>query len=155
MRKLPPWSRVGGRTTRQRGVVREAASRGTERFELAAVLAYSALVSAWAYGVLNSGLTDSIAPDPFWNGPVPWVLLACLNFLLGFAVGRWWAVLVFLIPTALAIPAGYEPDGYPEVPIAFYVAIRLGVLFFPLTASGYAVRRLFESDRLGQRLRSS
>ena len=115
----------------------------TRRQGLVAVGVYTSLVLAWAYGVLNNAsLSDNSAPDPFWNGPIPWMLLAALDFLVGFCVGRWWALAVFLLPTVLAIPAGFEPDGYPEIPIAAFLALRVGVFYLPVTAAGVLARKV-------------
>lgn len=48
--------------------------------------------------------------------------------LLGFMIGRWWALLVaFLVPVAF-IPAGENSDGFPKWEIAVYAFVPLALL---------------------------
>ena len=108
----------------------------------AVVAAYAALMAAWVYGVLNTDRTDVSSPDRFWESPLWLVPLAAIHVALGLALGRWWAPAVLVLPVVLAIPAGYEPDGYPELPISLYLALQLAMFGTPLVLAGVLARAL-------------
>lgn len=105
-------------------------------------IAYAFLAAAWIYGVLNTGRSDDAHPDPFWDSASADFLIGAVLFAAGVAIGRWWAPALAFLPGVLAIPAGYEPDGYPEVPIWFYLAFQGAVFGIPLLAAGVAARKL-------------
>ena len=102
------------------------------------------LALAWIYGVLNTNRTDDSAPPGFWDSLSADLVIAGVLVAAGFMIGRWWAPALALLPAVLAFPAGYEPDGYPEVPIWFYLGAQ-GVIFgIPLIAGGVGLRWLLE-----------
>jgi hypothetical protein len=105
---------------------------------------FGILALAWIYGVLNTDRTDDSAPPGFWDSLSADLLIAGVLVAAGFMIGRRWAPALALLPAVLAFPAGYEPDGYPEVPIWFYLGFQ-GVIFgIPLVAGGVGLRWLLE-----------
>jgi peptidoglycan/LPS O-acetylase OafA/YrhL len=108
---------------------------------LVAVVIYLALALLWIYGVLNRDRSDErMADDTFWNSYTAALLVGGVVAATGFLVGRWWAPALALLPAILALPAGYEPDGYPEVPIWLYLGAQGLIFGVPLMAAAVALR---------------
>lgn len=108
------------------------------------LLAFSSLAVAWIYGVLNTERTDEVHGSEFWNSGSSAALVGGVLLLTALVIGRWWAPLLALFPAVLALPAGFEPDGYPEVPIWFYLGAQGMIFGIPLMACGVAVRKFAE-----------
>jgi len=81
------------------------------------------------------------AGDGVVRGLVFWTLVV-VHPLVGFAIGRWWAVLlVFLLPV-LALPVPTPTDAYEPIPMWFamlYFGVPFGAL---LIAAGVVARKL-------------
>lgn len=107
-----------------------------------AALLYLGLMAAWVYLVGN---TPRAWHSP-WNGN--WVFFAALGLHLavGLAIGRPRALLLPVVASLLAIPAGYaygehagEFDLFPVVPI--WEGILLAqIIFLPTMALGVIIR---------------
>ena len=67
-------------------------------------------------------------------------VLAVFHFAAGFAVGRWWAVLLPLLVALVVVPAG----GDGEIPAWFGYLLFGGVAGAVLLAAGVALRRFRE-----------
>jgi hypothetical protein len=118
---------------------------------LATVIVYACLALVWIYGVLNTDRTDErVADESFWNSYSAALVVGGVVVATAFLVGRWWAPALALLPAVLALPAGYEPDGYPEVPIWFYLGAQGLIFGVPLMAGGVGLRWLFELVRRGR-----
>ena len=99
---------------------------------------YLVVMTLWIYGVLNRSTAD-------WTD---WFVLvvAVLQILVGFAVGRWWAILLPLLVVAISVPAGFPPitpDNAEPFPIFFGVAFGT-LVAVPLIAVGLAARVVAE-----------
>lgn len=98
------------------------------------VVAYLAVMTVWIYAILDRTTAD-------WTH---WLVLvvALAQVLVGFAVRRWWVVLLPLILVPISVPAGYPPitpDNAEPFPIAF--SIGFWMLFaVPLVVAGLAAR---------------
>jgi hypothetical protein len=114
---------------------------------------YGCLALLWIYGVLNPDRTDEPgAAESFWNSTSVLLIVVAVVAATGFLVGRWWAPALALLPAVLAVPAGYEADGSPEVPIWFYLGAQGLIFGVPIMAGAVAVRWLVElatRERLG------
>jgi hypothetical protein len=101
-------------------------------------LAYLAVMTAWVYGVVDQSGVESSS----WLLPI----LAVVQVAAGFALGRWWAVLLRLLLVAISVPAGFPPitpDNAEPFPI--FSSVAFGALFaVPLVAVGLAARIVFE-----------
>ena len=101
---------------------------------------YLALTAAWIYGFENTSLRLGHEDVADWG---TLAFFAALQFALGFAVGRWWALLVYGLAIALTIPAGRPPWLYHDQPAPIWRTLVYGaVLGLPLIALGVALRRL-------------
>jgi hypothetical protein len=105
------------------------------------VISYVVLAAAWIYLVLNTSRSDDSLQPNFWDSKSFLLLMGAIVVGTGFLIGRWWAPVLALVPAVLALPAGYEPDGYPEVPIWFYLGLQGLIFGVPLMAAGVAVRK--------------
>ena len=104
------------------------------------VASYLALMAAWIYGFENTsvrlGHEDLAAAFSI-------VLFSALQVGLGMAVGRWWALPVYGVAIAVAIPAGRPPWLYHDQPAPVWRTLLYGaVLALPLITLGVALRRL-------------
>jgi hypothetical protein len=96
----------------------------TMRLTSAAVVGYVVSLTIW---------THEVGPDWFAGVFVPVSIL--LAAFIGVAVGRWWVLLLALLPTLVALPGGEDSDGVPlyewaliiETPI-FLAAILFGLV---------------------------
>jgi len=101
---------------------------------------YLALTAAWIYGLENTSVRLGHEDLANW-GTI--VLFVALQIGLGFAVGRWWALLVYGLAIVVAIPAGRPPWLYHDQPAPLWRTLLYGaVLALPLMALGVALRRL-------------
>ena len=104
------------------------------------VASYLALTAAWIYGFENTSLR--LGHEDLAAG-FSITLFAALQIGLGIAVGRWWALLVYGLAIAMAIPAGRPPWLYHDQPAPIWRTLLYGaVLALPLIALGLALRRL-------------
>ena len=111
------------------------------------VASYLALTAAWIYGIENTSVRLGHEDLANW-GTI--ALLVALQIGLGIAVGRFWALLVYGLAIAVAIPAGRPPWLYHDQPAPIWRTLLFGaVLGLPLIALGVALRRL------GPRLRAT
>jgi hypothetical protein len=106
----------------------------------AGVASYLALTAAWIYGFENTSVRLGHEDVAGWFSLA---LFAALQIGLGIAVGRWWALLVYGLAIAVAIPAGRPPWLYHDQPATLWRTLLFGaVLALPLIALGVAFRRL-------------
>jgi hypothetical protein len=106
-----------------------------------------ALTAAWFYGLENTSVRLGHEDVADWFSLA---VFAALQIGLGIAVGRWWALLVYGLAIAVAIPAGRPPWLYHDQPAALWRTLLYGaVLGLPLISLGVALRRL------GPRVRST
>ena len=112
-------------------------------FPHVAALAYLVTMAAWIYAVLDAGRTN-VTPGASWNSPGHFVLVAAVHVAAGLAIGRWWAVALTLVPPLLALPAGWFPTGYPELPVPLYVALHMLMYGAFAVAVGAGLRKLAE-----------
>ena len=104
------------------------------------VASYLALTAAWIYGVENTSVRFGHEDVADW---LSIAFFAGLHVALGVVVGRWWVLLVYAVPIAIAIPAGRPPWLYHDQPAPIWWAWLYGaVLALPLIALGVALRRL-------------
>ncbi len=118
------------------------------------VAAYLAVMTTFIYADANTsaryGHEDLFAIVEFAG-------LALLHLATGFAIGRWWAPLLVVVPVLIAIPAGQPPWLYHEPGPPIWQA--LAVLAVPealAVALGVFVRLLtsgppFEDQAVGVR----
>ena len=108
----------------------------------AAVSAYAIVVIAFIYA-LDSG--------HLWGRPdLGWAVIgviATAHLVFGFAIGRWWTLLLPLLAILLAVPAGspYDPRGeaFPLFfGMAFYAPFEMALL-----ALGTSARKLVDWTR--------
>jgi hypothetical protein len=101
---------------------------------------YLALTAAWIYGLENTSVRLGHEDVADW---ITITFFAGLHVALGFAIGRWWALLVYALPIAVSIPAGRPPWLYHDQPAPIWQVWLYGaVLALPLIALGVALRRL-------------
>lgn len=112
---------------------------------LAWVTAYVLLSLAWIYGVLNPDRSDEAGgTSSFWYSTSGLLIVGAVVAATGLVIPRWWTPTLAFLPAVLAVPAGYEADGSPEVPIWFLLG-AWGIVFgVPLMAGGVAARWLIE-----------
>jgi hypothetical protein len=101
----------------------------------AAAAAFLLVGAAMSY--LVWGRWDGVDPRPF----VWWTLLALAGFhvLTGFAIGRWWAVLLPLAWSAVSVGAG----GY-DIPVATQLLFQAPFFWMPALAAGVGLRKVAE-----------
>lgn len=104
----------------------------------AAALAYLGLVAGWVYLVAD---TPRGSHSP-WNGGAVFFAALGLHFLVGFAIGRPWALALPLLAGLLAIPAGYaygeyagEYDLFPVFPLWADILLAQ-IILLPTLAAG-------------------
>ena len=106
------------------------------------VASYLALMAAWIYGFENTSVRLGHEDVADWFS-FSLALFAALQIGLGIVVGRWWALLVYGLAIAVAIPAGRPPWLYHDQPAPLWRTLLDGaVLALPLIALGVALRRL-------------
>jgi len=104
------------------------------------VASYLALTAAWIYVFENTSARLGHEDLANWG---TLAFFAALQFGLGIAVGRWWALLVYGLAIVVAIPAGRPPWLYHDQPAPLWRTLLYGaVLALPLIALGVALRRL-------------
>ena len=106
------------------------------RAPLIGALAYLGLMTLWIYGVADRWDPGSGA----WLIPV----LICIQVLAGFAIGRWWAVLLPIVVVLISVPAG-SPPITPEYEEPFPIWFGLGFaapVAILLVGLGVASRRI-------------
>ena len=103
----------------------------------AAALVYVAAAAGWVYGIIER--IDAADDEPWLF--VSYAALAVLHVGVGYAIARWWAVLLPARPIPLAVPAEYVPDTRPEFPIWFALAL-LAPFGCALLAAGVAAARI-------------
>lgn len=74
------------------------------RYGVAMTVAYAALAAAYFAGTQFAVDLRPQALEELWYSWTPSVALLLAAALVGFAVGRWWAVLGALGPLAVAVP---------------------------------------------------
>jgi hypothetical protein len=94
-----------------------------------AAIAYLGLMTAWIYGVFER---DTYY-DAWW---IP--LLLALHLVIGYAIGRWWAIALAAAVPVLAVPAGDAENG--DTP-AFVLMLWYAVAFAALLAVGIVIAR--------------
>jgi uncharacterized membrane protein YhdT len=101
---------------------------------LGIVTAYYVLMGAWISAVDNEH-------DGYW------MLLSglVLQFVLGYALGRWWAPLLLIGVVALSVPAGTPDvtDGSERLPLWFGMIYAAAVVV-PVVLAGVLVRKIYE-----------
>ena len=105
---------------------------------LAAAAIYLGLMTFWIYGVANRWDPDSGA----WLVP----LLVFVQLASGFALGRWWAVLLPVLLPFISVPAGtppITPDNAEPFPIWFGL-VFLSPVAGVLIALGIATRTIID-----------
>ena len=115
-----------------------AGSSGREQLLGAAV--YLVLMTLWVYGVVDRAEVDG------YTWLVPLLVLAQIG--VGFAVRRWWAVLLPLAVVLISVPAmdpPITPDNAEPFPI-FFGLLFLIPIAVPMIALGVVAGRM----RLGQ-----
>lgn len=110
------------------------------RYRWSLVLAYLALMALWIYGIANRW-------DP---GSGTWLLplLVLVQLAAGFAIGRWWAVLLPVVVVFVSVPAGNPPitPAYVE-PWPIWSGLAIGApVGCLLVVIGVAARKIL--DRL-------
>lgn len=105
--------------------------------QLLGAAVYLALMTLWVYGV-----ADGV--DTYWSA---WLLLlvAFVQFGVGFVVRSWWALLLPVLVVVISVPAG-QPDSTPGEE-AFPLWVGLGfaaLLAVPLVAVGLATRKIHD-----------
>ena len=103
--------------------------------------AYLAVMAFWAYGVYDTDRND-VAPGEFWNSWRPFAVLAAFHIATGIVIGRWRALALPVAAVVLAVPAGYAPDGYPELPIWVVLAVQAAYGGLWLLAAGVLARKV-------------
>ncbi len=106
------------------------------RYSFGSAVAYLALMSLWIYGAANRWDPGSGA------GLIPIVI--GLQVVAGWAIGRWWAVLLPVVVVLIAMPAGNPPitPAYVEPwPIWFGLALEAPTAVV-LLALGVASRKI-------------
>ena len=104
--------------------------------ELGAAAGYLAATLAVSYAIW--GPYDGVGYDPAWAGGVAFTIaLLVLHVVTGFAIGRWWALVLPVLWAAASIGA----EGY-DTPVAILIAFGLPFLWLPAVALGVAARRL-------------
>ena len=103
---------------------------------LAAVAAYLALMGVWVY----TSEPDEIIPLPVL------VALALVQFLTGFIIGKWLAVVLGFAWVPFTVPEGHGVDA----PVWVYVLLVWAPAAAVLIATGVATRKL-----VGRRLADS
>jgi hypothetical protein len=104
------------------------------------VASYLALMAAWIYGFENTSVR--LGHEDLANGS-ELAFFAVLQIGLGIVVGRRWALLVYGLAIAVAIPAGRPPWLYHDQPAPLWrTLLYAAVLALPLIGLGVALRRL-------------
>lgn len=100
------------------------------------VALYCALAAAWIYGIANTSLGESDF------GTVWLVGLGAVHVAAGFAIRRWWAVVLPGFAIALAVPAGLPPTDVGEPFPIWFGLVLLAIPEALLVALGvFAARR--------------
>jgi hypothetical protein len=109
-----------------------------------AVVVYLAVMTIIVYPVFDRGDAG------IWVLPI----LVALHVAIGFAVGRWWAVVVPMLVVVISIPAGNPPLTHDNAePFPLFVTFALmAVLAVPLVACGVMLRRVYEARRIPELL---
>ncbi|HET7856979.1 MAG TPA: hypothetical protein VFL41_11035 [Gaiellaceae bacterium] len=118
----------------------------TRRLELLPAAVFCVLMTIYVYAWVHQPEPDySNEPENAIDVIVPTAVLV-LHLATGFAIGRWWALVLALFPVVVAIPAGDYPGGWPELPVAFTM-ISEEVVGLLALAGGVLARRLLEHRR--------
>jgi hypothetical protein len=108
------------------------------RIEIASTLAFSAAMAAWVFGDLDR--YDGYGMETEYG--VPAVLSVAVA---AYAVGRWWALLLPVIPIAFGILAGDHPGG--DSPTGVYVGMWMVAFGLPLATAALGARLLVDRVR--------
>jgi hypothetical protein len=104
------------------------------RYTLAATyLLAMALVSYFVSDTARAG-------EGFWDSWTFFVLYVAAHAAVGFAIGRWWALLLIPAAAVVAVPAGYPAQG--EVPAATEIVIIATWMLAPAMVSGIGGRKV-------------
>ena len=114
---------------------------------LLAVVAYLAVMTLLVYAVFDRGDAG------IWVLPV----LVTLQVAVGFAGGRWWALMLPVLVVFIAVPAGdppITPESYEPFPLfVTFAAIAIGAV--PFVALGLTLRWVYDRRTLGLRRNAS
>jgi hypothetical protein len=99
------------------------------------VALYCALAAAWIYGIANTSLGESDA------GTLLLVALAAVHVGAGYVIGQWWALVLPLLPIALAVPAGLPPTDVGEPLPIWFAFVLFALPEATLVALGVAVAK--------------
>ena len=105
-----------------------------------AAAGYLGLLTLWIYAYANT----TLAEHGDWWLLLP--ILVGLQLAAGFAVGRWWAVLLPALVVLISVPAGIpEPTADAAEPLPIWFGLMYGAVFAgPLVMLGVAARRIYE-----------
>ena len=106
-------------------------------FGYSVAVLYGAAVFGFVFAALESPRVDSLASSDAVT--VAW---AFAHVLVGFAIGRWWAVALAALPVLVAVPA--DAAYYTGEPPIWLSMLVVGPLLAALIAGGVGVRRLAE-----------
>ena len=110
------------------------------RASIAIVAAYVAAMLALVYGDLNTALSYGHAD---LAAIFRLAVFTALHLALGFALARWFALAVYALPVALAVPAGRPPWLYHEPgPVIWRLLLAVAPVAIALIAAGIGARRL-------------
>jgi peptidoglycan/LPS O-acetylase OafA/YrhL len=100
--------------------------------------AYVVAMAVYVYAIVDPAVTFGSDARAAAVG----VGLLAVHVATGWAIGRWWAVLLPALAVPVAVPAGYPDRGEPElwVPIAFVVA-PLGVCVIGVAVAARRLRQ--------------
>ena len=102
--------------------------------QAASALGYLAATGALAYGVW--GRYDGVDPTWAFSAPV-FVGLVVLHLAVGAIVGRWWVLVLPVVWSLVAAPAG----GY-DFPVSAAILAQAAFFWLPTLSVGVGLRRL-------------
>ena len=100
------------------------------------IASYVAVVAVFMVWAAVSGGDDGVVPE------LMLFVLIGIQPIVGFAIGRWWAILLVSLLPILAIPVPRPEDAYEPFPMWFtmlLVGVPVGAV---LIAAGVAVRKV-------------
>jgi hypothetical protein len=106
-----------------------------------AVVSYFVPSAVWVYWILDRQVF-------FGNPAGDWAVLGVvgvLHLVVGFGIGRWWALLLPFVLVFLALPLGYPSANRGEPFPIWWGLLFFSPILIALLATGLGVRKLVSS----------